>query len=158
MRIMSIDPGKTTGYTYAAFKEGKLYYYPFQSFDECEDLWNKLMVFRPVHVVMEDFEFRKGARYGLELFPVQLIGVARLWEQLSLDGVLHLQKASYGKQYYTDTILKKMGLYERGNEHARDATRHLLQWATFGPGYKYNTYKQRDGWATRVGKEAFDGV
>ena len=157
LRILAIDPGKTTGYCYGAFKDGKLYYHPFQSFDAVEDLWDKMQTFQPAHIVCESFEFRKNSRAGLELFSVQLIGVAHLYEALHPhDCTLYMQTAAYGKGYYTDNVLKQSGLYVRGNEHARDATRHLLQWATFGPGYKFNTSKTRDGWAFMVEKEAFD--
>jgi hypothetical protein len=75
----------------------------------------------------------------MNYFPVQLIGVARLYELTEPTGqcALSLQKASTGKAYYSDTTLKNRKLYKRGVPHGMDATRHLLQWATFGAGYQY---------------------
>lgn len=152
MRVIAVDPGRCTGYCYAAFSEGELYFYPFQSVDDVDDLWDRFRLFKPSHIVMEDFEFRGGARRGLDLFPVQLIGVARLWNAYHPGG-FYLQKASIGKSYYSDLTLKQLGLYKRGDEHGRDASRHLLQWATFGPGYKYQNGDRN--FAHLVGLEAF---
>lgn len=139
IKVISIDPGRMTGYTYASIEEGALSFYPFQSMDEVDDLWRRLEEFKPDHIVMEDFEFRGNARTGLDLFPQQLIGVARLYELIEPTGktALRLQKAAQGKSYFTDNILKQNNLYRRGIPHGMDATRHLLQWATFGPGYQY---------------------
>lgn len=156
MRVIAIDPGVETGYCYAIITEDKqLEYYPFQSVDDVDDLWRRLVEFKPRHIVMEDFEFRGGARAGLNLFPVQLIGVARLYSLISTDGqiALRLQKAAQGKSYYTDPTLKQAGLYKRGIQHGMDASRHLLQWVTFGEGYQYVTGKQNfatllDKWET----------
>jgi hypothetical protein len=136
MRVIAIDPGRCSGYCYAAFDQGELYFVPFQMVDDVEELWNRLRKFDPKHIVCESFEFRGAARRGLDLFPVQLIGVVRLYEALRGTPV-YLQPASVGKGYFSDPTLKKLGLYKRGNEHGRDASRHLLQWATFGAGYKY---------------------
>ena len=137
MRVIAIDPGRTTGYCYAAFKDDKLFYHPFQMTDDVDDLWHRLVKFKPVHIVIEDFEFRGGARKGLDLYPVQLIGVVNLFHALS-SNQLYVQKAATGKSYYSDNTLKKLDLYVRGIPHGMDASRHLLQWATFGPGYRFS--------------------
>jgi hypothetical protein len=156
MRVISVDPGKTTGYCYAAFDKGKLYFAPFQMFDDVDDFWDRLAAFKPEHVIIESFQYRKGGRTnaGLDLFPVQLIGVARLYE-VKANVKLYLQTPSQGKGYYTDRTLKQLGLYQRGEEHGRDASRHLLQWATFGAGYKFSDGTRN--FATLVKKEVFSG-
>ena len=157
MRVMAVDPGKCTGYCYAAFKDGELYYYPFQFYDDVDNFWDRLDAFGPSHIVIEDFQFRKGRTAGVSLFSVELIGVARLYEAKHHRVVLHKQQPAQGKGYYTDATLKALGLYKRdGNEHARDATRHLLQWATFGPGYKYVGKDKGRNFAHVVELEAFD--
>ena len=135
MRVIAIDPGVTTGYCYAAIVDGVLLYCPFQAADDVEDFWERLAMFKPQHIIMEDFEFRGGARKGLELFPVQLIGIANLYS-MKTGKPLYLQGAGDGKSYYTDNILKQRELYIRGIPHGMDASRHLLQWATFKRGYE----------------------
>ena len=142
-KVISIDPGKTTGYCYADLTPGlSLEYHPFQSFDDVDDLWRRLKEYEPQYIIIEDFEFRQKSRAGLVLFPVQMIGVARLYSLIAPPPVsLYLQKAAQGKSYYKDPILKKNDLYVRGLPHGMDASRHLLHWITFGAGYQYNSSK-----------------
>lgn len=141
MNILAIDPGITTGYAWGWYNEDQkmVNYYPHQTVDAVDDLWRKLRNLKPRYIIIEDFEFRSGAarRGGLELFSVQLIGVANLYALIAdHDCAIFVQKAAVGKGYYTDTLLKKHDLYKRGIPHAMDASRHLLQWLTFGAGYK----------------------
>jgi hypothetical protein len=157
MKVISIDPGIMSGYCYAEVLNPtdeagrKLTYHPFQINDNVDDLWCRLMDFKPNHIIIEDFEFRRGkmAAGGLELFPKELIGVARLYSLLVFNDVkltdpksgwksrLFIQKAAQGKSYYTNPVLKDAGLYVRGCEHGMDASRHLLQWFTFGYGNQF---------------------
>jgi hypothetical protein len=122
--------------------DGLLLYRAFQMTDEVDDLWRRLAAFKPRYIVMEDFEYRPRHRTNdkINLFPVELIGVARLYALMVTDHqcAIYLQKASQGKGYYTDPVLKKLGLHKRGLPHAMDASRHLLHWFTFGAGYQYN--------------------
>jgi hypothetical protein len=163
MRILAIDPGVNTGYCYAAIRETdrRLLYHPFQATDDVDDFWRRLKNFKPKYLVMEDFDFRGGARKGLNLFPVQLIGVARLYSLIApvgQDGAarLFLQKPATGKAYYTDAALKALNLHKRGIPHGMDASRHLLQWSTFGYGYQFMTEDKKD-FAQIVPMEAFAG-
>lgn len=154
MKVLAIDPGGTTGYCTGVFntkvgakeyigtsdtlKPTSITLQPFQQVDDVDEMWRRLEAFEPRYIIMEDFEFRGGARKGLNLFPVQLIGVARLYELYARHQcALTLQKASFGKSYYTDSMLGKLGFYKRGMPHGMDAMRHLLQWLTFGAGYQF---------------------
>ena len=155
MKVLAVDPGRVTGYAYGAFSEGHLYFAPYQQLDDVEEFWDRIDRYKPSHLVVEDFQFRKGAaRGGLDLFPMALIGVAQLYSIKRNIG-LTMQQPAQGKGYYTDVMLKRLGLYLRGTEHGRDATRHLLQWTTFGPGYKY--VGKENKWAHLIGVEAFIG-
>jgi hypothetical protein len=143
MKVMAIDPGKTTGYCYGQIYQDVLEYYPFQRIDEVDDLWEKLTTFQPRFIIIEDFEFRKQSRAGLVLFSVELIGVTRLYSLIAQHQVtVFIQKAAEGKGYYRDETLKSKNLYKRGIPHAMDASRHLLQWYTFGYGYQFNNGQQ----------------
>lgn len=141
LKGISIDPGKTTGYTYFELRSKEsLEYHPFQSYDDVDDLWRRLKDLQPRYIIIEDFEFRQKSRAGLILFPVQMIGVARLYSLIAPPPCsIYVQKAAQGKSYYKDPILKKNGLYKRGIPHAMDASRHLLHWITFGAGYEHNS-------------------
>lgn len=125
---------------------GQMHYTIFQRTDEVDDLWNRLEFFRPRFIICEDFDFRGGhqrAATGIEYFPIQLIGVSRLYAVKAHHQCgIFLQKAAQGKAYYTNNVLRQSGLLPRGlatsTPHGIDALRHLLQWFTFGSGFKYN--------------------
>ena len=145
--VISIDPGIMTGYCYGELEDKLLRYYPFQSTDQVDDMWRRFRELKPRFIIIEDFEFRRGKRSagGLELFPVQLLGVANLYGLLAdHQCAVFVQKAAQGKAYYTNPILQQLGLYKRGIPHAMDASRHLLQWFTFGAGYKYAGNKRTE--------------
>lgn len=144
IKVISIDPGVTSGYCYAHVEpQQNMIFYPFQIVDDVDELWQRLIDFQPRYIVMEDFEFRQGRqKSSINLFPKELIGVARLYTMRSPAFCsMQLQKAMTGKSYYTDTLLKKQGLYKTSLGHGMDATRHLLHWITFGPGYALNGKK-----------------
>lgn len=144
--VIAIDPGIMTGYCQAVIQEGKLHYVTFQATDEVDDLWNRLEVLQPRYIICESFEFRGGhhrAATGVEYFPIQLIGVARLYSVVANHQcACYLQSPSQGKGYYTNAMLKQGGYIKRGMltelNHGVDAMRHLFQWFTFGPGFKHN--------------------
>jgi hypothetical protein len=137
IKLISIDPGITSGYCYGRINENNLTYYPFEMTDDVDDMWRRIKKFQPRFIIMEDFKFRRG-KGKIELFPVQLIGVVRLYSVLAPHPCdLYLQQPITGKSYYSNEVLKSHDLYRRGIGHAMDASRHLLQWFTFGPGFRY---------------------
>jgi hypothetical protein len=153
MKVLSIDPGMMTGYCYALLEKEQLLYYPFQVVDDVDDAWRRYKEFRPRYIIIEDFEFRRGKRSagGLNLFPVQMIGVARLYSMLAPHQCAAVvQKAAQGKAYYSNKVLQKTGLYKRGVPHAMDASRHLLQWCMFGGGNQYIGAKRTEEFAKRL--------
>lgn len=137
--VMSVDPGIMTGFCTGRIEVGKLKYRAFQATDEVDDFWRRLRDFKPRYLIIEDFQFRQGKyKTGVELFPVQLIGIARLYSLIADHPVaLYIQSAAQGKSYYTNPVLQSDNLYVRGIPHGMDASRHLLQWFTFGAGFKY---------------------
>jgi hypothetical protein len=145
--VIAIDPGVMTGYCQGMITTGKLHYMVFQQTDEVDDLWRRLKDLEPRFIVIESFEFRGGhqrAATGINYFPLQLIGVARLYAEVATHQcACYLQTPAQGKGYYTNSILKQQGVLKRGMAtgvpHGVDALRHMLQWYTFGPGFKYNT-------------------
>lgn len=94
----------------------------------------------PDIIIYESFEFRNAARKGLELFSRELIGIYKLYADKHPDTIIYKQSPYQGVGgYFTNKQLKENNVYKPGMGHAMDATRHLLQWYTFGPGYRYNT-------------------
>lgn len=134
---LAIDPGKTTGLC-IGHKDGvSLTLRPLQHEFNHRELWDYLDTLGPESVICESFEYRNRARAGLDLTPVELIGVIKLWAH---NGVpLYLQSAAQGKGHFSDQKLKDRGVYKRGVPHGMDATRHLLHWYTFGAGYKFSS-------------------
>lgn len=144
MKILAIDPGVTTGYCLAEIRNVNqstkilIDLHPSQMVDDVDGVWDKLDEIKPRYIVCEDFEFRQKSRAGLVLFSVQVIGVVRLYEIKAEHQIaVYLQKASQGKGYYTDKMLRDVGLYKRGIPHGTDALRHLCHWLTFGAGSQF---------------------
>jgi hypothetical protein len=148
MKIISIDPGRETGYAYAEINDKKeLHFFPTQGVDDVDKLWDRLWIFAPRIIIIEKWEDRQGARAtrGVDSFPQQLIGVARLYSREADEQCgIYEQSASFGLGgFYTDAMLKKMGLLVRGDitnmPHGLSAMKHLLQWTHFAAGSQYIT-------------------
>lgn len=135
--VLCLDPGGTTGFCKAEILGSKVILTVGQSKFNEKSLWINIKWTKPHIIVYEDFEYRNRARTGLDLTPVRLIGVIRLYAQTE-SVELYSQQASTGKAYYTDEKLKSLKVYKRGVPHGTDALRHFLQWFTFGAGYQYN--------------------
>jgi len=139
LRILALDPGGTTGYAHAVkdgdnmfvtYGQQRLNHYEFYDF---------LLSYPSDYLICESFEFRQGNQLGVDLIPVELIGIVKLYAYLKKPQAIYFQPASkQGKKaYFSDARLKDMGLYLKGLEHGRSAVKHLLDWYVFGAGYKF---------------------
>jgi hypothetical protein len=139
MIIISLDPGGTTGFACGELDEiqGLLKVRSSQDKWSHSVLYAQLSIAHPDWIVCESFEYRNRARAGLELISCELIGVVHLYVQ-QYKCELTMQTASTGKGHFTDEKLKADGLYKTSTPHGNDATRHLLHWFVFGPGYQFN--------------------
>lgn len=136
IKVLTIDPGGTTGYCRAVIGEPKrLYLTCEQARLDHRAMW-KLALGPYTHVICESFAYRNKSREGLNLMPVELIGVVKL-ACSSRPEILTMQSPAQGKSV-TDQRLKNLGLYVPGKQHGRDAIRHFLHWFTMGGGFKYN--------------------
>lgn len=150
MIVLALDPGRTTGYAIAARGGGKFdICYGEENWDH-RDFWHALNVLQAELIVCESFEFRQGKQLGVDLYPCELIGVLNLWSQqgarygqptsLGYTPEIHYQPASVQskrKAYFSDAMLKNLGLYWKDFEHGRSAVKHLLYWFQFGPGARF---------------------
>lgn len=133
MIVLALDPGKTTGWAGAWLNEGDICIKAGQADYSPAQLWALLSSIRPDHLVCESFEYRNKARPGLELFSRNLMGVCELWQDVS-HCHYRTQSPSEAMAFFSDPRLKKGGHYTVGQDHARDATRHLLYYLTFKKG------------------------
>jgi hypothetical protein len=142
-RILSLDPGVTTGYAAAYYSTDRLSIGVDEHVWTPRGLYDWLKVYlresnAPTTIIYEGFEYRNKPRTGLNLTPVELIGVIKIFKERHepiVDFVM--QSAASGKAFFSDDKLKVMGAYKPGKKHGRDATRHLLQWANFGAGAQW---------------------
>lgn len=128
MKLISFDPGGTTGVAiieYDEVSEPELIE-AFQVENGLEGFiaWSRDIDWSQFQaIVCESFTLRTGVKFP-DLSPVYIIG--------ALEAVLDTFEAPityqgpYVKPICDDTLLKKIGLYTVGRQHANDATRHAI--------------------------------
>jgi hypothetical protein len=122
MRILSLDPGGTTGVAQISYSESES---PILDFvEQVEggllgflDWWNAREKHDWDMVVCEDFVLRPSVKFP-DLSPVYIIGALT-----ALKGVVTLQSPSL-KPLCNDEVLKRMDFYTKGKPHGNDASRH----------------------------------
>jgi len=129
MKIMAFDPGVTTGIAiYDSKSPDEFTTGEATSAFQPENLfliWNELDQQEPDRVVYEKFTPPAATRHRVELFPVQVIGVIRLYAHLNVvDEYSHT--ASMAKGFWTDEKIKRLDLWVPSQGHGMDALRHLL--------------------------------
>lgn len=79
-------------------------------------------------IVIEDFILQKRTMTRDLLSPVRITAAFQvLLCQEGFGGKVHLQSAS-DKSVIKDDLLRSLGVYTKGQQHARDASRHLVLW------------------------------
>lgn len=152
-RIISLDPGGTTGWAMFTSKyvKTKDLFAPDSEYVktfippgtwECgqigphehhKDLYYFLIEnwIEETYIVSESFEYRNDSPAGLELVSREYIGIAKLVAAQHRVG-LYQQTASQGKvrnkptAFVKPSNLKKLNLWKPGQPHAMDAYGHLL--------------------------------
>jgi hypothetical protein len=147
VKVVSLDPGITTGWTYGEIERAVLtdptsislvFKAGCNRWDHF-DMWRWLRVMDPHIIIYESFEFRQKARDNVELFSRELIGVANLYHQATDKcTAIYKQSPSEAMGFFTNRRLKEMNCYPPGPEHPKDATRHLLHWWQFKAGAQYH--------------------
>jgi hypothetical protein len=123
-KILSLDPGGTTGIAQVTYSESEG---PVLDFVEQVEggllgflgWWNGLESRDWDAIVCEDFVLRPSVKFP-DLSPVYIIGALT-----ALVGVLTLQSPSL-KPLCNDEVLKRMEFYTKGKPHGNDATRHAI--------------------------------
>jgi hypothetical protein len=121
-RILSLDPGGTTGITVLEFdtKEVRILEATQVKGDLSGFLAWQEKFDTPIDIIVcESFTLRPGI-HGANLSPTYIMGAL---EALYKDFDIIYQEPKL-KPLCDDQRLKKMGLYRSGQPHANDATRH----------------------------------
>lgn len=124
--LLCIDPGGTTGVSilsYSDSTEPELLFYL-----EVEDGLNGFINFynkmKPLYhwdmVVCESFTLRVGVKFP-DLSPVYIIGALEAMEG-NPDKIVYQPPTS--KPLCNDTVLKRIGMHQKGKGHVNDSTRH----------------------------------
>lgn len=134
MKILTLDPGGTTGYCFMEtyddreaikrFVSGQLGPQPHHA-----DLWEWLVVYRPDIVISESFEYRNKARAGLVLVSKEYIGITKLWCNL-YEKEYNEQSPASAMGFVQDQHIKNLSMWKTGNPHAMDAVRHMIYYCT----------------------------
>lgn len=135
--VLALDPGITTGWAFGDIEDGLLNFVCGQGRWNVRECYEFLVIRKPDIIIYETFEFRNAVKTGTELFPREIIGIIKLYGLYHEDVSLYPQNPGNVMGYFTNVRLKNEGCYYPNSEHPRDATRHLLHWWKFGPGYAY---------------------
>lgn len=123
---MSIDPGVdiglgtyTTGEPIGTIKSWQHQY-------THDEFIGQLNEYHPDIIVCESFDHR--AKDNTNYTPVEYIGLTKWYVERRYTKLV-MQTSSYGKSYFDDIKLKKLGLHVPGKDHEdqRMAIRHMLQ-------------------------------
>lgn len=140
MKIISYDPGVTTGFVVASLNEtGPLRCKPNQWRFLHINIYNHMHSEMPDIIVCESFEYRNRAKANLVLYSREMIGVIELYCQQVPTCELIYQPPSTIAGYFSDKRLKDEDMWIKGKQHAMDALRHMLHWYKFGKGFQFDT-------------------
>lgn len=122
-RIIALDPGVTTGFaTYdqhdpMSSKVWQKVCTHDEFIQELNDAWPNIIVCE---------KFVHTHRTGTDYTPVEFIGLTK-WFCEKRGILLIEQTPAYGKSFFDNEKLKKLGVYVPAMGHAMDALRHLYQ-------------------------------
>lgn len=120
--ILAIDPGKTDGFAMCGPEPE--HNAAFEYSGNYDGFLEKLNVVYPDVIVYESFDHRQKDK--VEMISAEHIGLIK-WFAERRNVPIFEQTPSYGKAFFDNDKLKKLGLYIPGKPHAMDARRHLLQ-------------------------------
>ena len=125
MKVVSLDPGTTTGVAIYDGKRDDWDRYQLGPKEHHDQLYDVLESVKPLYVVCETFTFQPRTKVVLD--SVEYIGVMKLWCQHN-DRRPTMQTPAQGKAFWGESKLRAVGLWLANQPHAMDATRHLLYW------------------------------
>ena len=123
---MSIDPGVDVGMGVYRLGANILNMRAWQDQYTHDKFIGMLNEYHPDVIVCESFDHR--AKDNANYTPVEYIGLVK-WYVERRPTELVFQTPSFGKSYFDNIKLKKLGLYVPGEDHVDEmmAVRHMLQ-------------------------------
>jgi hypothetical protein len=125
MRVFAVDPGGSTGF--AEWRDGRFraWWEPWE--EACATVHRELAT-DVDHCVFESFHIsaqtaKKSTAGSLQ--AIELIGIGRYLSR-AYDVTFTTQSPSEAKMFATDAKLRALGMWTKGVDHPRDATRHLV--------------------------------
>ena len=142
MRILSIDPGATTGFCLYDSEANKriveVWNDDLQPSPRHDMLWLRLETLDFDEIICEKFEFRKDdqARDKIDYLPAELVGVVKLYAYQNPHIKLTMQGSSLigSSAFWSDDNkkVKQLGLYNsKAAPHGMDSLRHVLYYVSF---------------------------
>lgn len=125
--VVAFDPGVTTGY--AGYYQGEVTHGQFAP----HETWSVLRALMPQVIIIEKFVFRQQ-KTKVDYTPVEVIGRIRQWAEENNVPIATEYTLSQVQHFFSDKRLRELGFWFVGEQHARDAARHLLYWMEFGDG------------------------
>jgi len=126
IKIISLDPGKSTGITYWNYELRNLYLLKAEVLKNyLEYNWNKLKIFDLI--IIEDFLLypSKAQKLYFNKFPaVKVIGIVEYFAHKYKKKIV-FQRAIEAKKMIGDNILRKFNCYTT-SPHTRDSARHAI--------------------------------
>lgn len=129
MRVLAVDPGGTTGW--ATWEDGEVRWgqIPGGLFGAVEALirpdWTVGFAERVDVCVIEKYTIgARTVKYSRQSDALEITGVLKALSAAGRTEWLYQQPAE-AKRLFTDERLREFGWWAKGEEHARDALRHL---------------------------------
>jgi hypothetical protein len=128
VNVLAVDPGRTTGFALCSADVGEIFHFnAWQEPDWVSAVWEveQRRAWTQL-VVCESFVISpQTVRKSQQTISLELIGAMRyLCARTNTE--FKLQTPADAKRLGTDARLKALGWWTPGQDHARDATRHLL--------------------------------
>jgi hypothetical protein len=136
--VIAVDPGEMCGWAVAHFEEDRWSPSSIAAGQSKANDWEDWLddnLNGEILLIAETFTVTaRTAQLSPQPRPIEVIGVMKFLARRR--GIrVEFQSPSSAKRFASDGQLKKMGLWKPGQDHARDAIRHLvLGMASFGAG------------------------
>lgn len=129
MKILAVDPGKTTGYVLADVDGTETIvcrsWGEAPQLEFCQWAYDMVGILGIELIVCESWEPRAAGVRTWQPEPIEVIGMLRWLAKRSRIG-FRLQTARDAKRFATTAKLAPYGQVRSANGHARDAMRHLV--------------------------------
>lgn len=128
MIVVAVDPGETCGWAMVHLLDdwarSPVSAGQATADDWCD--WVDAHLDAETLLAVESFTVTsRTAKLSPQPRPIEVIGVMKFLAR-KRDAKIVLQSPSAAKRFATDAQLRKAGLWQPGQDHARDAIRHLL--------------------------------